>query len=119
MKKIDEVISEKSPPQNQLEKQKEYISENSMEKYGEKGAIILSLFCKFKFEKETNQHYQDKTVNSSTKRGGKIAIGAWIRVPGPYQTIKKVMQLNRYVTGTIASEVEWYLVSLKISKRYI
>lgn len=54
MKQIDEVISEKSPPQNQLEKQKEYISENSMEKYGEKGAIILSLFCKFKFEKETN-----------------------------------------------------------------
>lgn len=39
-----------------------------MEIYGEKGARILSLFCKFKLEKETNQHYQDKTVNSGTKK---------------------------------------------------
>lgn len=39
-----------------------------MEIYGEKGARFLSLFCKFKLEKETNQHYQDKTVNSGTKK---------------------------------------------------
>lgn len=77
VKQIDEVISEKSSTQNQLEKQKEYISENSMEIHGEKGARILNLFCKFKFEKETNQHYQDKIVNSSTKKEEKtIAIGA-------------------------------------------
>lgn len=47
VKQIDEVISEKSSTQNQLEKQKEYISENSMEIHGEKGARILNLFCKF------------------------------------------------------------------------
>lgn len=103
MKQIDEVISKKITYTKSVKKQKEYISENSMEIYGEKGARILSLFCKFKFEKETNQHYQDITVNS--KRGRKIAIVAWVRVPRPYQTIKTVKQLNRYVTGTIASEV--------------
>lgn len=120
VKQIDEVIFEKSPTQNQLiERQKEYVSVNSTEIYGEKGARILNLFYKFKFEKETKQHYQYKIINSSTTKEGKIIIGALIRVPGPYQTIKKVKQLNRYVTGTIASEVQWHLVSLKIEKRHL
>lgn len=118
-KQIDEVIFEKSPTQNQLIEKQEHISENSTEIYGEKGARILNLFYKFKFEKETKQHYQYKIINSSTTKEGKIIIGALIRVPGPYQTIKKVKQLNLYVTGTIASEVQWHLVSLKFEKRHL
>lgn len=77
-----------------------------MEIYGEKGARILNLFCKFKFEKETNQHYQDKIVNSSTKKGEKTNRYRGLD-PGS-KTLSnnlKVKQLNRYVTGSIASEV--------------
>lgn len=73
---IDEVIFEKSPTQNQLiERQKEYVSENSTEIVGEKGARILNLFYKFKFEKETKQHYQYKIINSSTTKEGKSSLG--------------------------------------------
>lgn len=76
-----------------------------MEIYGEKGARFLSLFCKFKLEKETNQHYQDKTVNSGTKKErGKSPSWLGSRFPGLIKKKKKVKQLNCYVTGTIASE---------------
>lgn len=61
-----------------------------MEIYGEKGARILSLFCKFKLEKETNQHYQDKTVNSgTTKREENRHRGVGSGFPGLIKQTKK------------------------------
>lgn len=71
VKQIDEVISEKSSSQNQLEKQKEYISENSMEIHGEKGARILNLFCKFiKIKSSTQAQKKRKKQSPSGLESG-------------------------------------------------
>lgn len=86
-----------------------------MEIYGEKGARILNLFCKFKFVKETNQHYQDKIVNSSTKKGGENNRHRGLD-PGSKtlsnnlksQAVKSLRHRNHCFRGLMASSIAEY-----------
>lgn len=86
-----------------------------MEIYGEKGARILNLFCKFKFEKETNQHYQDKIVNSSTKKGEKnqspSGLGSGFQdliKQFKSQAVKSIRHRKHCVRGLMASSIAEY-----------